>query len=104
MDSFLRLSHSEMQQDMSYVALKWFMTSPSYVNRHLVSLAVFGPGFRLMQKSIAQMALSRQCLSQNEIERSLLEELISLIGYMFFNIEFPRAPCRSCSVIIGHYH
>jgi hypothetical protein len=51
------------------------MTSPSYVNRLFVSSAVFGSGFRFKLKSVAQMALNRQCLLQDEIEQSSLEEL-----------------------------
>jgi hypothetical protein len=51
------------------------MTSPSYVNRLFLSSAVFGSGFSLKLKSVAQMALNRQCLLQDDIEQSLLEEL-----------------------------
>jgi hypothetical protein len=42
------------------------------------TLSFFGcflVGFRLKLKSVAQMALNRQCLLQDEIEQSLLEQL-----------------------------
>jgi len=49
-DGFMHPSNSEMKQEMnviaivmylSYVALKWCMTSPSYINRLFVSSPLF---------------------------------------------------------------
>jgi hypothetical protein len=37
--------------------------------------AVFGSGFRLKLQSVTMMASSKQCLLEDEIEQSLLEEL-----------------------------
>jgi len=83
-DGFMRPSNSEMKQEtnvlaivmyLSYVALKWCMTSPSHINRLCSFTAVFRSGFQLKLQFVAMMASSRKCLLEDEIEQSLLGEL-----------------------------
>jgi len=54
---------------VSYVALKWCMTSPSYINRLFVPSPLFsGLDFDLKLQSVAMMASSRKYLLEDEIK------------------------------------
>ena len=61
---------------MSYVALKWCMTSITLIYQQTVPSQLFsGSGFRLKLQSVVMMASSRKGLLEDQIEQSLLEEL-----------------------------
>jgi hypothetical protein len=71
------------------VALKWCMTSPSYVNRLHFFMAIFGSGFRLKLRSVTPMVSSKQCFLEDEIEQSLLnlQLLIRVVVTMMTQVE-----------------